>query len=76
MRARPVVAETPGWRRANALQIALLDVLRAPYVGGSAPAIARTSACALLGHPPKYATDPAEKTESERGCICGMRDWV
>lgn len=51
-------------RNTNAhLRAALLDLLEAPYLGGPAPALAKTNACYELGHPKR-----------ETGaCYCGRR---
>ncbi|HEU4864619.1 MAG TPA: hypothetical protein VFT76_00100 [Actinomycetota bacterium] len=54
----------------------LADVLRSPWLELDLARIARTDACAFLGHIPKVQLPAAEKRESERGCVCGARDWI
>jgi hypothetical protein len=69
--------KTSGSLRAESkAQRALLDLLRAPYMGGQAPAIATTNACVLLGHPAKHDIDLEHKQDWEKGCCCGHREWV
>ena len=71
MAERPVVSLSVITRE----RTLLLNLLRAKYEPDTA-AFVTTDACALLGHPEKYAMPLADKADWQKGCCCTARPWI